>query len=382
MEKNVMYLHDALQIVLNMIDMKRKGMECAIPYIIGAPGGGKTQMLQCFCKQNDFNFISFSPGLEPLEKMSGIPEIVTNNNEFNTVWTVPEFICKIRELASNEKDTIVLFDDWHTASAEIQSIGFELFTYHKLSSHPLPRNAHFVLAGNEKSSAGAKIQLSAIRNRCSIVRTKPNIQYWINEFAIPNKLPLDCISFFENPTYSKYFHEEESTTSQFGSPRQWTSIFNIIKYYNDTYNKIDYNVLLPVISSGCSEEATTAFFSYYKIFKDCDVSNVFINNEIDIPSEFDKAYIYTISVINEFYKRYNKDITNETKRKFVLFLDELYNVNKELISIVFNNICSRPKIDEYNIPSGIDIIKDLIVTKMLTKEQLTRFNNISRSIFE
>ena len=171
-----------------------------VPYLVGDPGMGKTAIISYETKKRDWGFIPVSLALETKEKFGGIPDIFRSakNNKLETEWSIPELISQANKLSEEKENVVILLDDFHLCEEDIQSIGFELFTYWKLHGHSLRDNIIILLAGNLTSAAGAQATLTPILNRCTLLKVKADFDYWVREFAFPNNIHPSGISFLQN----------------------------------------------------------------------------------------------------------------------------------------------------------------------------------------
>jgi len=381
----VLPIHRAIQHALKSVEMRMLGQEPATPYLMGSPGGGKTQMSRQFARDRGWNCIAYSPALERVEKFGGIPEIIhqEDTGELHTLWSVPQLICEVRALATNGKPTVVLLDDWHLCPEDIQQIGFELFTYHSLNGHRVPQNVQFILAGNETSAAGARVQLSAIRNRCITFRVFSDPHYWVDNFAIPNNLHDIGISFFSANDNMPYFHEEESTSHQFGSPRSWTAaLIQLASTENDKdflMRDRDGNMAIPIIEvqailEGCvSKQAAAKFIEYFKIYKSINTKEIFDSGKFTVPTENVKRFAFASAICSEFYNRYTsgKERKKPASEVFVSIMNELHKTSKEIAVKALRTIAKKPKIKELEMCDGQESLSGgEILTEIIKKGSL------------
>lgn len=334
-------LHEAMQIAYNILQRKCDGEKTLIPYLMGTPGGGKTEMAKAYAEKKGYNFLAFSPALERLEKFGGIPDIVKNDDgTISTKWTAPEMIDKINEVACNGNPTMVLLDDWHLCDESIQQIGFELFTYYSLNNHAVPENVMFMLAGNETSAAGARIQLSAIRNRCFVIKVDSDIEYWKENYAVPNNLHPTAVSFFDFPEHQAYFHEQEATGHQFGSPRSWTGMFKVLEGIEQDKDIKMTMGLLTAIAQGCvSKAAASRFVTYYDLIRNVDLKKIFDMDVIEIPTNPLEKFAYANAVCIEMYSRFTKKDLKVREKSAKTFAKVLSDIkDKEISTMMVNQI--------------------------------------------
>ena len=400
-------LHEAIQHALRSVAMRELGILHNVFYLIGNPGIGKTFMIQDACKNMKLGFIGYEPALERVEKFGGIPDMVwidksdkpnklatlghnnkeLMNKELHTIWSVPQIICEIREMAEAFINVVVLFDDWHLCTEDIQQIGFELFSYYQLNGHKIPKNVTFVLAGNESSAAGARVQLSAIRNRSTVLYTKPDVDYWIENFAIPKGLHEAGVSFFMQTENRALFSEEENINEQFGSPRSWTSLFNHIsimeqiKEFTDTKNEVDSKHLLAIAQGEVSKDAASKFVSYYKIYRHINVDKIFRDGEAIIPSDQIERFAFGTAVTSGFYEKFIKAKKKEDKehiaKTFCKIMKKLNEDYKELSVRCIRNLIFKPQIEDF--PSGKAVFQDLVKNRAMSEkliQDLTQTINV------
>jgi len=375
--KTLLTIQDAVKLSFLTMKMKMEKKLFNLSYIVSPPGAGKTSIIGYLADKHNYGFLPYSPALERIEKFGGIPDIIkegrsTGENILKTVWSVPQMVCEINDLAKKKEAVVVLFDDWHLCDEDLQSIGFELFTYFKINNHPLADNIVFILAGNDSSAAGAEMSLSAIRNRCTMFNTKPDLKYWLEEFAIPNNLNPVGISFFQNKAMNeRYFHTEESTTEQFGSPRSWTSAFNYISELEKLDKEPNLKLIKAVLEGSVSQEGAGAFMNYYSIYREIDLNEIFEKGNINIPKDIVNKYAYSMAVTNESYNRFFNGNEEDTKKIYSKFLSELSSDMFELAvsSLIYLIRLPAPLNEER---SGHSVVTNLVKENYIDKSLLKK----------
>lgn len=343
-------IHELLPIIQIQVALQIQGVDIAIPYMIGAPGGGKTSMIQNeICKKSGWNMLSCHFALNPIEEIGGLPQfkkLNINGSEVDgTVWTLPELLTKLNELAKDGKPTVFFLDDFHLCSPAHMSLGFEMFTEKKLRGFDIPQNVGFVLAGNESTKAGAKTMFSAIINRCALFPVKSDFNYWKENFALKSgeetmdktqniiikdldmskvmdniksngTVSSKILSFLSNEKYQKYFHEEEMTNSPWASPRSWTRLSNLLSALTTIQGSLSLGELLYVAGSHVSSSAASDYAQYDQFYAKLELDKVFDKKKaIKIPKNMSDRYIYIMAASAEFINKLNEiDKITESKR--------------------------------------------------------------------
>lgn len=377
-------LNKAIDRAFDCIEIKDLGYEDLIPYVVGPPGGGKTQMIlekvikhnkemlnkygEEECKQHQIALLTYTPGLERPEKFSGIPDFVWKSidgiDELHTEWSIPSLVVDARVAAQTYGKVLIFFDDWHLCSSYIQQTGFELFTHYSLNGHKLPKNTYFILAGNEGSAAGAEEQLSAIRNRSKMFFTVADPDYWVKNYAIVNDFHPIAYSIFKKPENLVLFHEEESVREQWASPRSWAAAFNNIKFYE---NKNITDIELHAILQGCiGVKAAAQLFAEYKLFYKFNVEKIFKTGEFTIPTNPLDLYTFGAAISSQFYaicckyypkRRSNKsqEVLQHVSKILCDIVTELQTKSPEIVIVILTTITMRSK-DSKNHIDGFDLM--------------------------
>jgi len=354
-----------LNLAINQaIEMREQNADNgSVFYIVSPPGAGKTQMTYEFCKNSNLGLIACTPALERQEKFGGIPDLkYVKADKFNinskdadeeyliTEWSVPDLIAKANKMSKDHEYVVILLDDWHLCAPNIQQIGFELFTHRSLNGCKVADNIVFILAGNNTSAAGAKVQMSAILNRCVVLHAKADIKQWL-DYAASKNLHPSCFGFFSSVENQAYFHEEESTNEPFGSPRSWTTFFTNLKILEDNFDAYGFskayrkNIVLALLQGCVSKVAAEKFHIFYEIFSKVDLESIFskgygkgTGNEV--PRDTAQAYAHTYAVTSKYYDLYVQDILEKITPKerdknlekhskiWWQLMEELYKENK------------------------------------------------------
>ncbi len=293
-------LHEVIDIIDTMCDMQVKGLDSAIPYLRGNPGGGKTESIRAMAMENGDEFISCHFALKQPEDLGGIPQFTTFKNGKNeilsTKWSIPEILetlIRASDRAKKKNKKVIFFlDDIHRSGPFHVTALFELLSERKIRDIALPDNVALVLAGNGSIKAGAQLTNSAIINRCSVFDVYTDFDYWSEHFALPNKFNPHIHSFLKNDRYKHFFHEEEDIEKPWGSPRSWTKLSNLVNLMFEKKQKMPADKLSYICQAHVGDKAAKEFVAYYQIISKFKIHEIFkfINqtlNEKDVPETVD-----------------------------------------------------------------------------------------------
>lgn len=314
-------LHEVIGIIDVMCDMQVNGMDSAIPYLRGNPGGGKTESIRAMAAENGDEFISCHFALKQPEDLGGIPQFTTfehgKEKILSTKWSIPEILetlIKTSEKARAKKKKVIFFlDDIHRSGPFHVTALFELLSERKIRDIALPDNVAIVLAGNGSIKAGAQLTNSAIINRCSVFDVYTDFDYWSQNFAIPNNFNNHIHSFLQNSRYRHFFHEEEDIEKPWGSPRSWTKLSNLVNTLFSKKTKMPADKLSYICQAHVGERAAKEFVAYYQLVSKFKIADIFkfINSSLGIKENEDIPGEKILETVDAVIKKTASSTTEE-----------------------------------------------------------------------
>ncbi len=357
-------INEAIQIAIDNCYLQINNIDVQIPYLIGSPGGGKTQCIhQLSAKIEKCNVISTHFAITPYEEHSGIPQFtnfqINGKETIGTIWSFPAIMKRLFELSENSNMVIWLLDDMHLCGSVHMALLYELLTERKLRDYNLPNNVAIILAGNHgHNKAGSKTMFSAIVNRIFMMPIFTSLEGWRQNFAIKFNVHVAVQSFLKNSKYEMFLNEDEQTDTPWGSPRSWTRFANFLSVREQWANKkqLDESDVLYIAQGHVSEIAASEFVLYYKIFTKFNVPKIISEYRIfNLPDTTIDQYALAYAICSHFGSVENiKDI-------IVPLANIIYNYIKEspdLGTIIIREIIDFEKIsNKRNI--SINLIKEL-----------------------
>ncbi|MCM1532941.1 MAG: ATP-binding protein [Ruminococcus flavefaciens] len=338
-------LHKAIESAFIDLENTIEGnRDIAIPFLCGAPGGGKTSIIKAECKARGWNIYARNMGMTVNEELSGIPELIhvtEGDKEYPVcLWSKPQIVSDIERLAA-EAPTVIFFDDWHRTPSVIQNLAFESFTDYTLKGFPFPQNVAFILAGNDSVAAGARDQLSAVMNRVSKKYVKTDYEQWKKAFGYESVHPF-VLGFLDAEMNRKFFHMEESMYEPWASPRSWSYLSKKIqlmekKETNNGKNALDpvkkldsadKELLLAEYASYVGRQAATELLKYYLFYRNVRVQEIFETGKYNIPDNMVEKYIFVSLVSNQYVALWMEG-EKKRKRHSEIYLDIIMTLYKD-----------------------------------------------------
>ncbi len=372
--QNTKALHEVINEVLWNCSLQIQGKDVGIPFIYGAPGGGKTSSIHHLGKEYGFGVVSTHLALKPIEETGGIPQfdtiMINGKPVLGTVWSFPDIMKILYEISEEKKDSIVvwLLDDSHLMGPVHMALLYELFSERSMRGYKIPTNCAMVMAGNTSNKSGAKTMFSAIINRCVLMPVYTDFNGWKINFALKeeNQIHPAFISFLGHQQYQKFFHEDEQVDVGWGSPRSWTRFSVEIKSREDYYQKpVSSDTCLYLGTGYVGREGASEFTTYYRIYSEFKVDNILANYKIyQFPDDPVKLYALAYALTTNYIGRTDRD---KILPNFSYLIAGLMNHAAELSVMVIKEI------HQFEKASNKKNLTDKIISHLLKLEpDLTR----------
>ena len=210
-------------------------------FIWGAPGIGKSAMVEGFSKEIGLPCVSLLGSQLAPEDIIGIPQIRGEVSEF----LPPKMIAR--------KDPYVLFlDELNACSQEVQKAFYSLIHERRIGEYHLPEGSVVIGAGNRsQDSAIVKTMSSALINRMFHVQLRVDPRQWIL-WAQENGIHPWVVDYIiQRPDH--LFSEPPKTEEPFSTPRSWHMLSDALYEYRavdgglsqDTLQMLSYACLSP-----------------------------------------------------------------------------------------------------------------------------------------
>ena len=188
-------------------------------FIWGAPGIGKSAIVQKFADEVGLTCVSLLGSQLAPEDIIGIPRISGETSEF----LPPKMIAR--------KEPYVLFlDELNACSQEVQKAFYSLIHEKRIGEYRLPKGSIVIGAGNRaQDNAIVKTMSSALINRMFHVQLKADTKQWI-QWAYENDIhPWVTDYITQRPDH--LFTEPPKTEEPYSTPRSWHMLSDALKEY-------------------------------------------------------------------------------------------------------------------------------------------------------
>jgi len=182
-----------------IVGMYKCGNHEMTPFLIGSPGCGKTSAARAAAVElrntyPDFHYVEINPTM-PADEVGGIPELIRKEGHATrTDYAMPSWFPRKED--NPDWRGIICLDDGKQGDKLMQQTLANLILARNLRGHALPEGAMIIGTGNRvEDKAGVTKTLSHLANRIFEVHVAVDPEAWINDFAIPNNLRPEIISY-------------------------------------------------------------------------------------------------------------------------------------------------------------------------------------------
>ena len=216
-------------------------------FIWGAPGIGKSAIVEQFAEQVGLPCVSLLGSQLAPEDIIGVPQITDGRSVF----------CPPRMIARDEPYCLFL-DELNACSQEVQKAFYSLILERRVGEYHLPEGSIVVGAGNRaQDNAITRPMSSALLNRMFHVELRADARLWL-EWAAQNGIHpwiYDYICARPDQLWSP----PPKTEEPFSTPRSWHMLSDAIYSYGEQLTDRE----LSILANGCLTAAHTAQFCAY-----------------------------------------------------------------------------------------------------------------------
>ena len=303
-------------------------------FIWGAPGIGKSALVQKFADDVGLPCVSLLGSQLAPEDIIGIPQINGETSQFMP----PKMIAR--------KEPYVLFlDELNACSQEVQKAFYSLIHEKRIGEYHLPKGSVVIGAGN-RSQDGAivKTMSPALINRMFHVQLVADPQQWLN-WAYENELHQWVIDYItQRPDH--LFSEPPKTEEPYSTPRSWHMLSDALKEYGAGEKFVPESILRVLAYGSVSPSHAGLFLAFVKNLSNKDLLSKIIKGEERFPSDpADRDVLYFVSQsfrakllteLPEDKQKMNKSAQYLTHRAKALIKD-LSHINLELAQMIVSS---------------------------------------------
>ena len=230
-------------------------------YLEGAPGIGKTELVEQVARELELGLVSFSLVHHTRNSLLGLPVIESlGSGEKYTTYTMSEIVAKVREqVEAGYSEGILLLDEFPCMSETILPVMLAFLQTKNIGEYRLPEGWVIVLCGNPpKFNKASRRFDSAVLDRLRKIETEFDANCFI-EYGKSIGLEPVIVSYLELHPGHAYRCEEKNGVQELVTCRGWENLSHAIRVYRELLQELDAECVKQFIKS---DEICDSFIQY------------------------------------------------------------------------------------------------------------------------
>lgn len=319
-------------------------------FIWGAPGIGKSSLVQEFALEVGLDCVSLLGSQLAPEDLLGVPQIANGKSRFCPPSTI-----------AREEAYCLFLDELNACSHEVQKAFYSLIHERRLGEYELPSGSIVIGAGNRaQDSAIVKPMSSALLNRMIHVQLKASHRDWLAWAGRSGIHPLVLEYLQTRPDH--LWSQPPKTEEPFSTPRSWHILSDAMKSYGEALG----DVQLEALAFGClTPQHATQFKAFVKQLRSrYDLASI-LKGELawpDRPEDRDVLYFLSQSFRAQLVKELPAAKPNGAggdrglAHRAKALLKELAAINLEVAQMVVATADDGPSLPSWFL---VEVVRDL-----------------------
>ncbi len=274
-----MNIRDAKEFIKNTVSIylaKDRFGEYRIPimnqrpiFLLGAPGIGKTAIMEQIAEELDLALVSYSMTHHTRQSALGLPFISEKNyggKDYSvSEYTMSEILATVDDTMdrSGHKEGILFLDEINCVSETLYPSMLQFLQYKTFGRHSVPDGWVVVTAGNPPSFNRSVREFDVVTlDRLKVLEIDPDYGAW-KEYASDHGVHPAIIGFLENN--KDYFYKIETTVSgkKYVTARGWEDLSTMLLLYEEKGLPVSDALIVQYITQ---TEIVSEFYAYYELY--------------------------------------------------------------------------------------------------------------------
>jgi len=225
------------------------------PLFVGAPGLGKSKIVQEWIKENNYYWFDLRGAYLEAPDLIGMPKDVNQNGELRTVHVLPDYLPK-----KQDRPGVLLIEEPNRANRQVMNALMQLLTDRKIHKYELPDDWIIVGCINpDNSEYDVNTMDAALKDRFRIFYIDYDKESLI-KYAESKKWDKILIEYIRS--IFKYKTPEEladNPTAKYVSPRSLASLNSILQVLDEnTPKELEFSLIESCVGTSIASE----FFAF------------------------------------------------------------------------------------------------------------------------
>ena len=238
-------------------------------FLIGAPGIGKTAIMEQIAQELDVALLSYSMTHHTRQSALGLPFIshkVYDGVEYDiSEYTMSEIIASVYDLmeATGKREGILFLDEINCVSETLSPIMLQFLQYKVFGRHRVPDGWIVVTAGNPPEYNNSVHEFDIVTlDRLKRIEVEPNYDVW-KEYAYKVGVHPAVTTYLDIKKHHFYRVETTLDGKSFVTARGWDDLSQMICLYEKHGIKVDEDLVGQYLQN---RQIAKDFAVYYDLF--------------------------------------------------------------------------------------------------------------------
>lgn len=250
-------------------------------FLIGAPGIGKTQIMEQIAKECNIGLVSYTITHHTRQSAIGLPFISRQNyggKEYSvTEYTMSEIVASVYDKMEETgvKEGILFIDEINCVSETLAPAMLQFLQCKTFGNHAIPEGWIIVAAGNPAEYNKSVREFDVVTmDRVKKIEVEPDYSVW-KEYAYYQDIHNAIISYLNIRV--GYFYQMETTVDGtfFATPRGWEDLSRLLQVYMRLGKELDGEVVVQYIQyPKIAKDFANYLELYYKYQADYQIDQI------------------------------------------------------------------------------------------------------------
>ncbi len=244
-------------------------------FLVGAPGIGKTAIIEQICQELNIGFLSYSMTHHTRQSALGLPYISEKEFEGNiyriSEYTMSEIIAAIYEKMTQTqyKEGILFLDEINCVSETLAPAMLQFLQYKVFGQHRVPEGWIIVTAGNPPEYNNSVREFDIVTmDRLKVMHAEPDYTVW-RKYAVNAGIHNAILSYLDVKKQDFYLVQTTVDGKQIVTPRAWEDLSDMI-HISETLSLPVTEIMVEQYIQ--SQNISKDFAIYYELYNKYKVS--------------------------------------------------------------------------------------------------------------
>ena len=361
-------------------------------FLLGAPGIGKTAIIEQVAEETDLGLIVYSMTHHTRQSAVGLPFIVTREYDGEesrvTEYTMSEIIASVYNIMENtdKRQGILFLDEINCVSETLSPAILQFLQYKSFGNRRLPPGWVIITAGNppEYNRSVREFDI-ATRDRLKYINIEDDYQAW-KAYAYERGIHSSILSFLELNQNGFYSVRMTADGSQYATARGWEDLSYAIRQYEEKGFPIELQLIQQYITDNDISRKYAVYYELYAKYKrDYKIDRILsgkVTKDV-VKRAKDAAFDERIAVIEMLYEALNNGFEIVLRQQSVL--EKTSDILKNIKSLIYDENADSKEASEHllkRIISLKDECRNQDASKSLSGEDKKVFIGSERLLYE